>query len=114
MVEPRDRKCTQPFSGLGLTSDQDDFLTFGVTGFCHVCRSLDQHVKKALQPLTHATGRFTEVGKGSLVYMPARRLGRLDEAIRPQHAVERLCDRAAIGCLLSQHDDELFIIDQDR
>jgi hypothetical protein len=46
--------------------------------------------------------------------MSDRLLGRLDEAIRRQHAVQRLCDSAAIGCLLSQHDDEVFIVDQNR
>jgi len=42
------------------------------------------------------------------------RLGRLDEAVRREHAVQRLCDSTAIGSLLSQHDDEVFIVDQDR
>ena len=41
-------------------------------------------------------------------------LGWLDETIRCQHAVQRLCDSTAIGCLLSQHDDEFFIVDQNR
>ena len=41
-------------------------------------------------------------------------LGWLDEAIRCQHGVQRLCDSTAIGCLLSKHDNELFIVDQNR
>ena len=48
---------------------------------------------------------------------PARcglRLGRLDEAIGCQHAMQRLCDGAAIGRLLSEHDYEVFIVDQNR
>lgn len=35
MTKPRNRKCTQPIAILDLSSDQDDFLAFGVAGFCH-------------------------------------------------------------------------------
>jgi hypothetical protein len=35
MAEPRNRKCAQPFTVLGLAGDQDNFLAFGIAGFCH-------------------------------------------------------------------------------
>src|SRR5438046_825725 len=34
MAEPRNRKTAQPFTLLDLAGEQDNFLAFGVAGFC--------------------------------------------------------------------------------
>jgi hypothetical protein len=49
MAEPRNRKLAQPFTILDLAGDQDNFLAFGVAGFCHGCLRLEQGVEKSRQ-----------------------------------------------------------------
>ena len=48
MAEPRNRKLAQPFTILGLAGDQDNFLAFGIAGFCHGCLRLDHDAEKQL------------------------------------------------------------------
>jgi hypothetical protein len=62
MADPRNRKLTQPFTILDLAGDQDNFLTFGVAGFCHDCLRLKQGVEKARQSFVRAMSRPSETG----------------------------------------------------
>jgi hypothetical protein len=48
MTEPRNRKLAQPFTILDLAGDQDNFLAFGVAGFCHGCLRLEQGAEQQL------------------------------------------------------------------
>ena len=49
MAESRNRKLAQPFTILDLAGDQDNFLAFGVAGFCHGCFRLKQDAEKVRQ-----------------------------------------------------------------
>ena len=68
MAEPRNGKCAQPFTVLDLVGDQDNFLAFGVAGFCHGCLRFEKGAENSssfvLSLSTSLTYRlrFSEVG----------------------------------------------------
>ena len=93
MAEPRNRKLAQPFAILDLASDQDNFLAFGVAGFCHGCFRLDQDAEKFCQRCLKVKDEAEMKKTRSLLNLNldltlTLRLGRLDEAIRRQYAVQ--------------------------
>lgn len=74
MAEPRNGKCTQPFTVLDLAGDQDNFLAFGVAGFCHGFLRLEKGAENSssfvLSLSTSSTSRlrFSEVGNAGGVF----------------------------------------------
>ena len=48
MAVPRNRKLAHPFTILDLAGDQDNFLAFGIAGFCHGCLRFEQDAEKSL------------------------------------------------------------------
>ena len=74
MAEPRNGKCAQPFTVLDLAGDQDNFLAFGVAGFCHGFLRLEKGAENSssfvLSLSTSSTYRlgFSEVGNAGGVF----------------------------------------------
>ncbi len=46
MAESWNRKRAQPVTVFDLAGDQDNFLTFGVAGFCHGCLRVAQYAEE--------------------------------------------------------------------